>query len=347
MPSDFPALFADIAATGSLAAAARRRRMSPSIASRHLAQAEADLGVTLVTRSTRSLALTEAGRLYLRWAEDSLQREARLREMLGALQSVPRGRVRVAMDAWIASSYLPDILRRFSRDYPEITIEVLTSNYPPGELDGPCDLAIHAGMSPRPDLVGRRAYDYRRFVCASPSYIESHARPQTPDDLGNHRCLVHGSAVEAVWRLRSKAGVITEFKPDPYVQTNSWLLLRKMATEGLGIAHLGGPLPTADIRDGLLVQLLSDYESLPIGGGKLGVWVIHANAHPPRRVEVFANVVTRFLRTTIAAGQQHTREQFEKLTRSKAQPAQPELEPPPRRRPRQRGGPQRSPSGRA
>ncbi len=321
MSSDFPALFADIAATGSLAAAARRRKMSPSIASRHLARAEADLGVTLVSRSTRSLALTEAGRVYLRWAEESLQRETRLREMLGALQSVPRGRVRVAMDAWVASSYLPDILRQFSRDFPEITIDVLTSDYPPGELDGPCDLAIHAGMSPRADLVGRRAYDYRRFVCASPSYIKSHAAVRTPADLDHHRCLVHGSLVESVWRLRSKAGVVTEFKPDAYVQTNSWLLLRTMAIEGLGIAHLGGPLPTADIRAGLLVQLLSDYESLPAGGGKLGVWVIHANAHPPRRVEVFANVVTRFLRATTASGEQRTKEQFEKLVRPKARAA--------------------------
>ena len=95
-----------------------------------------------------------------------------------------------------------------------------------------------------------------------------------------------------------------------------------MAIEGLGIAHLGGALPTADIREGLLVQLLSDYESLPAGGGKLGVWVIHANAHPPRRVEVFANVVTRFLRATIASGEQRTKEQFEKLARSKARTKQ-------------------------
>jgi LysR family transcriptional activator of dmlA len=306
--------------------------MSPSIASRHLAQAEADFGVTLVTRSTRSLALTEAGRVYLRWAEESLQRETRLREMLGALQSVPRGRVRVAMDAWIASSYLPDILRQFSRDYPDITIDVLTCDYPPGELDGPYDLAIHAGMSPRADLVGRRAYDYRRFVCASPSYVESHASLQTPADLEHHRCLVHGAMAESVWRLRSKAGVVTEFKPDAYVQTNSWHLLRTMAIEGLGIAHLGGPLPTADIREGLLVRLLSDYESVPVGGGKLGVWVIHANAHPPRRVEVFANVVTRYLRATIALGEQRTKEQYEKLARSKAQAAQRELKPTSRRR---------------
>lgn len=322
MSPDFPALFADIAATGSLAAAARRRKMSPSIASRHLARAEADLGVTLVTRSTRSLALTEAGRVYLRWADESLHRETELREMLGALQSVPRGRVRVAMDAWIASSYLPDILRQVSRDYPEITIDVLTRDYPPGELDGECDLAIHAGLSPRADFVGRRAYDYRRFVCASPSYVKGHPSLRTPADLQDHRCLVHGSVVESVWRLRSKSGIVTEFKPDAYMQTNSWLLLRTMAIEGLGIAHLGGPLPTADIREGLLVQLLSDYESLPVGGGKLGVWVIHANAHPPRRVEVFANVVTRFLRATIASGEQHTKEQFEKLTRSKARAGQ-------------------------
>jgi DNA-binding transcriptional LysR family regulator len=292
--------------------------MSPSVASRHLAEAEADLGVTLVSRSTRSLALTEAGRVYLRWAEESLRRETDLREMLGALQSMPRGRVRVAMDAWVASSYLPDMLRLFSRDYPEITVDVITSNYPPGELDGQCDLAIHAGMSPRPDLVGRRAYDYRRFVCASPSYVKGHASLRTPADLKDHRCLVHNSQPESVWRLRSKAGVVTDFRPDAYVQTNSWLLLRTLAIEGMGVAHLGGPLPTADIREGLLVQLLSNYESVPVGGGRLSTWVIHANAHPPRRVEVFANLAARFLRATTASGQQQTKEQFEKLTRSKA-----------------------------
>jgi LysR family transcriptional activator of dmlA len=323
VPSDFAALFAAIAETGSLAAAARRSNISPSMASRRLAQIESELGVRLVNRTTRSLVLTEAGRLYLRWAEDAVQREAALKDGLEALRSVPRGRVRVAMDAWVASSYLPDVLRRFSADHPEITLDVLASDYPPGELDGDCDLAVHAGLSPRDDLVGRRAYDYRRFVCAAPSYIERRGVPRTPADLRQHSCLVHRSAVESVWKFRSKAGVETEFRAEAYVQTNSWLLLRTMAIEGLGVAHLGGPLPTEDIRSGLLVRLLPEFESIPIGNTKLGVWVIHANAHPPRRVELFARFITRFLRATVSSRELLTKEQFDKLSRTAAPAPQP------------------------
>jgi len=312
---EFPDLFVAIAETGSLAAAARRGNISPSLASRRLAQLEAGLGIRLVNRTTRALALTEAGRLYLRWCQDALRRAAELRNGLDALRAAPRGRVRVAMDAWVASSYLPDVLKRFSAENPEITLAVFTSDYPPGELDGDCDLAVHAGLTPRDDLVGQRAYDYRRFLCAAPSYIQRRGAPRTPAELQGHACLVHRTAVESVWRFRSKSGAETEFTPEPYVQTNSWLLLRTMAIEGLGVAHLGGPLPTADIESGLLVRLLPEFESIPIGGHRLGVWVIHADSRPPRRVELFARFITRYLRATVSSHEPITKEKFDRLAR--------------------------------
>lgn len=314
---EFTDLFVTIAETGSLAAAARRHSISPSLASRRLSQIEVELGAKLVNRTTRMLALTDAGRLYLDWARDALRRDAELRNGLDDLRSVPHGRVRVAMDAWIASSYLPDILKHFSVEFPEITIDVSTSDYPPAELDGNCDLAVHAGVSPRNDLVGRRAYDYRRFLCASPSYIDRRGAPRIPADLDKHTCLVHGSSVEATWKFRSKAGVESEFKPHAYVQTNSWFLLRTMAIEGLGIAHLGGPLPTADLESGLLVRLLPDHQSIPLGGARLGVWVIHADARPPRRVELLARFITRYLRATVPSPELMTRESFYKLANGK------------------------------
>ncbi|TXL78142.1 LysR family transcriptional regulator [Vineibacter terrae] len=300
MDVELAALFIAVAETGSLAAAARRQNISASFASRRVSQLERELNTRLLNRTTRSLSLTEAGRMFLQWAREAVDRKERLHEQIAALRSAPEGCVRVAIDAWIASSYLPDVLKQFSAAYPEITLSVVTCDYPPDMLDGACDLAVHAGLPPRDDLVGQRAYDYRRFLCAAPAYLERHGTPRTPADLDRHKCLVHGSPAERVWMLRSKTGDVTSVAAQPYVETNSWLLLRTMAIEGLGIAHLGGPLPGADIRSGLLVRVLPELDGIPAGGSRLGVWVIHADAHPPRRVQLLARFLARYLRATIS-----------------------------------------------
>lgn len=293
-------LFVAIAETGSLAAAARRQGISPSMVSRRISKLEEELQVQLLNRSTRSLVLTEMGRMFLDWAHETLEQRAQLFTRMRTLQEVPEGRIRIAIDGLVAASYLPEVMQQFSSQYPRISVDVETCSYPPAYLDGRCDLAIHAGTMPADDLIGRRAYEYDRRTVAAPAYIAAHGAPREPQELRRHRCLSYASPHAPDWLFRASDGTTVSVRIDPYVKTNSWFLLRSMAVNGMGIARIGRPVAEADMRDGLLVPVLEGYDAVNPEGTRLGVWIVHAERRPLLRVKLFSGFIARYLRATIS-----------------------------------------------
>lgn len=293
-------LFVAVAETGSLAAAARQRNISPSLVSRIIARLEGELKTQLLSRTTRRLALTDSGRLFLTWAKDTLASRNRLMDEIQTGQQEARGHIRIAIDAMVAAFYLPELLRRFMAEYPEITLSVQASDDPPALLDGRADLAIHAGLTPAEDLYGQQAYEYRRLVVAAPAYIKSHGLPKTPTELRNHHCLMHTHPESRQWDFKGPDGSTVSLQLDPYFETNSWLLLRSMVLRGLGIMRMGAPLASADIRAELVVPLLEDYESLNPQGSSLSVWVVHSMKKRPVRLQLFSDFAVRHLRESVA-----------------------------------------------
>lgn len=260
---------------------------------------EANLRVKLMTRSTRQLSLTEAGQTYLDWAREAIAGQRKLVERLEALQDAPAGRIAVAMDAWLAACYMPEILREFRKLHPQIVISVLTSGDPASRLGIDCDLAICAGKVPPSHLVGLRAYEYRRVICASPRYIKEFGAPQSPLDLAKHRCLDHASSQS--WHFRSSNRKVTSVEIDAWAVVDSWFVLRSMAVDGLGIARMGGPLTIADIESGLLQRVMPEYESVDADGADYAVWIIHPGSTPPLRVRVFSRFALKCLRQFASA----------------------------------------------
>jgi LysR family transcriptional activator of dmlA len=200
--------FTLMARHGSLAAAARALDLTPPAATKRLAQLEARLGVRLVNRTTRSISMTPEGETYLAHATRIL---ASIREMEDAVSSgraAPKGLLRVNATLGFGRTAIAPIVSAFARRYPQVEVQMEVTDRPVDLVDGGYDLAIRFGEPPDKRLNARRVMSNRRFLCASPLYLQQHGTPATLSDLAKHRCIVHRQNDEAhgAWRFYSGEG---------------------------------------------------------------------------------------------------------------------------------------------
>lgn len=198
--------FVLVARHSSLSAAARALDLTPPAASKRLAQMEHRLGVQLVNRTTRSISLTSEGETYLRHATRIL---AEIREMEDAVslgRSAPRGLLRVNATLGFGRTTIAPLISQFARRYPEVEVQVEVTDRPVDLVESGFDLAIRFGTLPDRRLNARRIMSNRRFLCASPKYLERHGTPRTLADLAQHRCIIHRQNDDAygIWRFIHK-----------------------------------------------------------------------------------------------------------------------------------------------
>lgn len=195
--------FVQVARRGSLSAAARELDLTPPAATKRLAQMEARLGVRLVNRTTRSVSLTDEGETYLAYATRIL---AELQEMEDAVSSrgtAPRGLLRVNATLGFGRTTIAPLVSEFARRYPEVAVQLQVTDRPIDLVESGFDLAIRFGTLPDSRLNARRIMSNRRFLCASPAYLERHGTPQALSDLARHRCIIHRQNDDAygIWRF--------------------------------------------------------------------------------------------------------------------------------------------------
>lgn len=195
--------FVLVARHGSLAAAARAVDLTPPAATRRLAALESRLGVRLLNRTTRSLSLTSEGETYLQHATRIL---AEIRDMEDAVsqgRATPRGLLRVNATLGFGRTAIAPLVSSFAQRYPEVEVQVEVTDRPIDLVDSGFDLAIRFGALPDKRLNARRIMSNRRFLCASPAYLERHGTPATLADLANHRCIIHRQNDDAygIWRF--------------------------------------------------------------------------------------------------------------------------------------------------
>ena len=192
-----------IARLGNLSAAARALDITPPAATKRLAQLETRLGVRLVNRTTRSISLTSEGEIYLSYANKIL---AEIKEMEDAVSSgggTPRGLLRVNATLGFGRTAIAPLVSEFVRRYPQVEVQFEVSDKPIDLVENGFDLAIRFGTLPDTRLNARKLMSNRRFLCASPIYLERHGTPKTLADLHQHRCITHRQNDEAAatWRF--------------------------------------------------------------------------------------------------------------------------------------------------
>ncbi|MBN9555609.1 MAG: LysR family transcriptional regulator [Alphaproteobacteria bacterium] len=229
-------VFAAIAEAGSISAAARRLQISKSAASERLAELENNIGVTLVRRSTRKLALTDDGLDFLEHARRILgavdDATAGLSERRGELA----GPLRIAAPISFGVLHLGPALNQFAKLHPRIELSLELDDRAVGAADG-FDAVIRHGPVPDNGLIVKRFAASRRRLVAAPAYLKTYGVPRTLEELGRHRGIIYTYRGGSDWRFR-QGGRWLVARPESAVRFNNGILMRGAVEEGLGIALL-------------------------------------------------------------------------------------------------------------
>ncbi len=255
-------LFREVAQRGSFAAAARAHDTAPSAVSRAIAGLEDELGVRLFQRSTRNLALTEAGLLYSERVATLLADLERARDEAVALGVGVAGTFRLTSSISFGHIRLVPLLPELRATFPRLRLEMLFSDVRLDLVAERIDLAIRLGPLPDPDLVGVKLFDMRYYVCASPDWVARHGRPQAPAALARHDCLLFDlPEFRTTWRFRDPAGLMIEVPVQGGLKLSSVMAVRDCAVAGMGPALLVGWLVAEDIAAGRLIDLFPTHQA--------------------------------------------------------------------------------------
>ena len=294
-------LFLAIVEEGSFAAAARRLQLSPAVATRRIASLEAELGTRLFARSTRRVVPTQEGLLLAEHARGILSAVALAEEALGAARAHPQGRLRVLARAGVGRHILVPLLGAFRARYPDVAIGLeLTEERDLDPLARGCDVAVTIGHLEDSGLVARRIFATDSLVCASPSYLERHGVPATPQDLAQHTCLtINATEGAATWRF-SKRREQCRVRIRAPLAINDADSLLACAREGLGVLLVADWFVHDALAAGELVRILPDYQVEPRGTPITALYP--SRTYLPLKVRVFVDFLIDACRERFRAG---------------------------------------------
>jgi DNA-binding transcriptional LysR family regulator len=258
--------FVRVAERGSFGAAAADLGLTPSALSKLVTRIEDRLGVRLLTRTTRKLALTAEGELFVARSRDILASIEAAEAEVTAASERPRGHLRISVGTAVAKQILGPALPVFLDRYRDITVEMHVSDRQVDLVAEQIDVAIRSGALGDSTLVARKVGEATRVICASPLYLEKHGMPRVPADLLQHNCLTLPGPAWSQWPFHTHEGINRLAVSGTFTSDNADLLL-DMAMAGLGIARLADFMVARALRDGALVRLLVDShvpESFPI-----------------------------------------------------------------------------------
>jgi DNA-binding transcriptional LysR family regulator len=253
--------FRRIVERGSFARAADDLGVSPALLSREVKLLEDSLGTTLLSRTTRSMSLTDAGRLYYDEAADILnavtQIEARIREGVG----VVRGHLKVNASSSFGQTVIAPMLPGFLNSYPDLRLSLSMDDRVLDMVEGGFDVSIRIRPAmPDSALVARKIGTMRQRIFAAPAYLERAGVPQTPEDIAQHRIIGFLLADHLTsWTLHGPSGMTT-IDLDPPVRVGNSLVLRDLLIAGHGIGTLPDFVSKAPEARGALVRILPGWE---------------------------------------------------------------------------------------
>ena len=281
--------FVAVARTGSFAARARDLGVDPSSVSRAVAALEDELGWRLFDRTTRRLALTEAGRLYLDRVAPLLRGLAEAAEVAGDAVTEPAGRLVVTTSVAFGERWLMPRVAAFRAAHPRITLDLRLSDAVVDMSEEGIDLALRLGPRVEGSLVAAKLFDTRYRIVASPAYVERRGAPAMPADLAAHDGIMFPFAgYRSRWRLRPvRSEPVEDVFPVPVLTVSNALALRRAALSGLGVALLADWTVAEDIAEGRLIDLFRTHEA-SAADFDTAAWLVYpTRAYVPARVRAF------------------------------------------------------------
>lgn len=292
-------VFAQLAASGSFTAAAAELGVTKQTVSRRVQGLEQTLGVHLVQRTTRSVALTEVGRAYAaRCAEVSRLADEANRAAASQLQMVA-GSLRVSAVHSLSEPLLQPLLTRFCAAFPQVSLELVLTPRKVDLLEERFDVAFRVGAPPDVHhLASRWLAPAQLWTVAAPAYLRARGTPQTPDALQQHSCLAAlPNPAQRAWPF-SVHGSMRLLPVSPRILSNDAACIHAAALAGLGVGHLPSFMVMEDLERGRLVRVLEGYT--PEVGGLHAVYA-HSKLLAPK-VSEFVGMAVDEARRVFAVG---------------------------------------------
>jgi DNA-binding transcriptional LysR family regulator len=282
-------IFVEIAHQRSFSAAARNLGVSPSALSHAMRAFEARLGVRMFNRTTRSVALTEAGERLLRRVGPALADLQSAVSEAASTRDRPSGVIRISASEYAAKPLVRGVLPGFLTRYPDIHIEIVVDTRLVDIVADGFDAGIRVLQDVPRDMIAVRFGDDMRFAAvASPDYLRQHPAPKAPHDLAQHRCIRFRFESGALYRWDlERRGKSASIDVDGPMTLGNLNLMIEAALNGIGIAWIPDYIAVEHVQSGRLVQLLTEWSpSFP------GLCLYYpANRHPPTALRLFANAV--------------------------------------------------------
>ena len=258
-------VFVSVVQEGSFANAARRLKLPPTTVSRRVRQLEEGVGVRLLHRTTRTIALTEVGRRYFEACSAGLGQIEEADRSARDTQAEPSGTIRISAPVNLGVEFFSSMVADFLARKPRVKAEIILSDERLDLVRTRVDVALRTGALPNSSFVAKKVGTGRRIFCASPAYLERRGVPVVPEDLKQHDCIVSGDSTEGTsWTFKGSDGPET-VPVAGRIAANVMSLAVAAAVAGLGIALVPEGLALQDLRAGRLVPVLAPFLVDPAG----------------------------------------------------------------------------------
>ncbi|MBD9643790.1 MULTISPECIES: HTH-type transcriptional activator AaeR [Pantoea] len=294
-------IFAKVVELGSFTAAARQLQLSVSSISQIVAKLEDELQVKLLNRSTRSIGLTEAGKIYFQGCRRMLAEASQVHEQLYAFNNTPIGILRIGCSSTMAQNVLSAMTSEMLREYPGLGVNLVTGIPAPDLIANGLDLVVRVGALQDSNLFSRRLGAMPMVVCAAKSYLAQHGTPEKPSEIDNFSWLEYSVRPDNTFELVAPEGLVTRLTPQGRFVTNDSQTLIRWLKAGCGIAYVPLMWVIDEINAGEIDILFPQYHSEP-----RPVYALYTEKDKlPLKVQVCIDYLTEYFRQVAQQYQQH------------------------------------------
>lgn len=275
--------FVAVAESGSFTVASEQLALSRAMASKHVMDLEAHLGLRLLNRTTRSVSLTDAGGTYFERGKDILAALEEAEREVTSQAAEPVGRLRISAPLSFGITSVSPLVASFATAHPRIAIDLVLNDRFVDLVDEGFDVAIRIGRLADSSMIARRLAVTRSMICASPDYLARHGRPRAPADLLGHECLHYSYASGGnVWTFHGPQGE-ESLRMLGRIACNNGDALGQFAAAGAGVAIGPDFIMAPLVKSGAVEEILRDYARQ-----ELGIYIVHpSQRHMPLKLRAF------------------------------------------------------------
>lgn len=253
-------IFVRVIQAGSFSKASKLLGLPKSTVSRRVATLEADLGVPLLHRTTRSLKITDIGAAYYEHGIKITEEIEKASARLANVKTAPSGKLRITAPVEFGNQFLGRITQKFLRKNSKVEVELLLTEKVVDLISEGFDLAVRIGELEDSSLMARKLGTMYMQIYASPEYLKNHDEPKSYTDLARHQCILFtGEDNPSVWQLQGPGGVSKRVRVMGRVSANNMFSIREFAVNGEGVALLPSFFCLDEVKRGRLKPLLKEW----------------------------------------------------------------------------------------